>query len=133
MFFLSDITNAWQLSEFLSMVAMLGATAAFFYIEIKSMRQELKSEFNDIRNIRKVDIEQAVNVLRSEINDLKQTQKNDLFGHRKDLKEDIMSWKNENQNENIELRHEIISLTQKISRLEGAISTIKKPFKIIED
>lgn len=136
------MSDTWEISELLTIVGSIAASFAFIYSEIKSMKSEFKSDFNEVRNNRKAEIEQSKQDTIISINDVKQTFKNDLNTfridlneHRKTLNEELVQIKRDHTTEIIDLKNEakkdmkdmskeIVALTEKIGRLEGMISAL---------
>jgi hypothetical protein len=128
--------TSWPLTEFLTVVGMLGASFWVIYTEIRSIRRESKEDFDklqkliredfeSIRQQKKAEIEQLKLEIKQELNDVKQTFKSDLFGHRTDLKSDMHEISRNQKKDIEELRRTITNLTEKIVIIDTTIAFLR--------
>lgn len=82
---------------------MIAGAFVFIYQEIKGLRQEIKKEFSDIRADRKAEIESAKVEIKQFILDLKTDARSDLQ----------------------DIRKEILTLTEKIARVDGTLAFLR--------
>lgn len=95
--------SSWQLSEFITMISMIAGSFVFIYQEIKGLRQEIKTDFNDVRQNRKAEIESSKIEVKQFILDLKTDMRTDMQ----------------------DIRKEIVILTEKIARIDGTIAFLR--------
>ena len=129
-------TITWPLTEFLTVVGMIGASFYVIYSEIRAIRREAKEDFeklqrlirddfDNIRSEKKADLDQLKLEFKSDLSDLKQTFKNDLFGHRTDLKGDILQLSRDQKKELDELRRYINVLTERLIIIDTTIAFLR--------